>query len=348
MKRLVLFLLLLGLGACTGVSYLWQGAVGQMELLSRARPIAELIEDGETAASLRNQLRLAREIREFASSALTLPDNGTYSRYSDLGRPYVLWNVFATPEFSFRPQETCYPIAGCVAYRGYFEETRARTEAEELRRRGLDVFVGGVPAYSTLGWFDDPLPSTVIHYGELELARLIFHELAHQVVYVKDDTAFNESFAVAVEEEGLARWVAQGGKEGLRERVQRGDKYRAGFRGLLRETRRKLEAVYASPLPEAEKRRVKSDIFSDLQSNYRAMRESWGGFSGYDAWFAREQNNASLLSVGLYADKVPQFKALLARCQGEMSAFFDAVRSLGKLGRVERGELLASPGARCG
>jgi len=346
-KRLVLVLLLPGLAGCAGVSYLWQGAVGQMELLSHARPIAELIEDESTAPQLRDKLRLAQEIRAFAARALALPDNATYARYRDLARPYVLWNVFATPEFSFRPKETCYPVAGCVAYRGYFDEARARTEAEEMRRQGLDAHVGGVPAYSTLGWFDDPLPSTVIHYGELELARLIFHELAHQIVYVKDDTTFNESFAVAVEEEGLARWTAQKGREPLRKSLDRTQTHRTDFRELIRATRRKLEALYASPLPEAAKREAKAAIFSELQADYRAMRERWGGFAGYDAWFGREQNNASLLSVGLYADKVPQFNTLLAHCGGDMAAFFEAARSLGKLGREERDARLAQAHPPC-
>jgi predicted aminopeptidase len=196
-----------GCSAVDTLDFYWQGAAGQMDLITRARPIPEVIEQGGDAA-LAARLDRVRDIRAFASRELGLPDNGSYTKYTELGRPFVLWNVFATPALSLKPRQWCFPVAGCVNYRGYFREDDARAEAVRIRSEGDDVYVSGVPAYSTLGWFDDPVLSSFVRWPDTEVARLIFHELAHQVLYVKDDTAFNESFAVAVEEAGLARWLA--------------------------------------------------------------------------------------------------------------------------------------------
>ena len=185
------------LGSCSTAQYYWQGIAGELDLLDRARPIPSVVESTSDAA-LKQKLEHTIEIREFASKELALPDNGSYRRYTALDRPYVLWNVFATPPLSLEPMQWCFPVAGCVNYRGYFAEGEARAEAAHLSATGDDVYVGGVPAYSTLGYFDDPVLSTIIRYPETEVARLIFHELAHQVAYAKDDTVFNESFAVTV------------------------------------------------------------------------------------------------------------------------------------------------------
>lgn len=345
--RLLILPLLATLGGCAGLSYVWQGLHGQMELLSRARPIDDLIDDAATSATMREKLSLARDIRAFAARQLALPDNGSYTRYSELGRPYLLWNVIATPALSLKPKVTCFPVAGCVAYRGYFSKADAEAFAASQREQGLDVYVAGVPAYSTLGWFDDPLPSTVLHYGELDLARLLFHELAHQVVYVSDDTTFNESFAVAVEEEGLARWVAQRQDEAMRERLARAQVYRAGFRELIARTRTRLAEVYAGAGGEPEKLAAKARILGALPSEYRDLRASWGGFAGYDAWFGREQNNASLASVALYADQVPHFRRLLKACGEEMPRFFGAVRALAGQPHATRNRRLAAEAPSC-
>jgi predicted aminopeptidase len=328
------------------LAYLWQGARGQQELLSRATPIEALIADEHTEPRLRDKLRLASELREFAVSDLALPDNGSYRRYADLKRPYVLWNVFATPAFSLKPVESCFPWVGCVAYRGYFAKADAEAAAAERRALGLDVHVGGVPAYSTLGWFDDPLPSTVIHYHEIDLARLIFHELAHQVVYVKDDTTFNESFAVAVEEAGLARWVVRRDSPALKEELRLAQGRRGDFRALIAKTRRKLEALYAGAAPADRLREDKARIFAELRADHAAQRDgAWGGYRGFDAWFEQEINNATLLSVALYADRVDDFARLLANCAGEWPRFYASVRALAPLAPAERRAGLAE--GRC-
>jgi predicted aminopeptidase len=332
-------------GGCATAGFYWQGLAGQLDLISRARPIAEV---AETTADpvLKARLERAQAIRRFASRELALPDNGSYTRYADLGRPFVLWNVFAAPELSLQARQWCFPVAGCVAYRGYFAEADARAEAARIAATGDDVHIGGVPAYSTLGWLDDPLLSTFIGYRESELARLMFHELAHQVVYVKDDTAFNESFAVAVEEAGLARWLAaQAGRPDAPElaaQVERGDRWRAEFRALVRRTRDRLEAVYAGDAPVAAKREAKAAAFAAMRAEYDRLKAGWGGVPAFDRWFAGGANNAGIVAAGLYADRVPQFRALLAAEGGDLPRFYGRVRSLADLPKAERDAALAA------
>ncbi len=327
------------LGGCSAVEFYWQGIAGQLDLLSRAKPIPEVAESTPDPA-LRDRLLRVQEIRAYASRELALPDNASYTRYADLGRPFVVWNVFATPELSLTPRQWCFPVAGCVAYRGYFAEADARTEAARLAAENLDVHMSGVPAYSTLGYFDDPVLSTFIRYREAEVARLIFHELAHQVVYVKDDSAFNESFAVAVEEEGLARWLV-----GQRDRpdaaqfaadVARVQRLRSEFRLLIRATRSRLEALYASDATEADKRAGKAAEFAMMRNEYERLKAGWDGAAGFDRWFAAGANNAGIAAAGLYTDRVPQFAALLRAEGGDLPRFYGRVKVLAALPKDER------------
>jgi len=335
------------LAGCGQADFLWQGAVGQIELISAARPVDDVL--ASTAdAGLAERLALAREVRAFASRELGLPDNPSYRRYADVGRPFVVWNVFAAPPLSLEPRQWCFPIAGCVNYRGYFGEEEAKAEAARLAARGDDVHVSGVPAYSTLGWFDDPLLSTFIRYPDTALARLVFHELAHQVVYVKDDTSFNEAFATVVEEEGLARWLAaQAGTSryaALAEEAARGKRLREGFRQWAHEARAELAAVYASGASDAEKRRRKTAMFERMRAAYEAAKSGDRGLAGYDRWFAGHDgngpNNASIAAVALYDDKAPAFRALLARVHGDLPAFYGEVRELAGKPKAERDALL--------
>ena len=253
---------------------------------------------GRGDAALAARLEQVQAIRRFASRDLGLPDNGSYTRYADLGRPFVTWNVFATPGLSLEPRRWCFPIAGCVDYRGYFDEAAAKREATRLTAEGDDVYVGGVPAYSTLGWFDDPVLSTFIRWPETEVARLVFHELAHQLLYVKDDTVFNESFATTVEEVGLERWLAAQKNPVLTAQAARADRLRAVFRHLLRTTRAKLAQLYASGLDDAAKLRAKREAFAAMKTAYEAAKAGEPGLAGYDRWFAHSPNNASLAAVG--------------------------------------------------
>jgi predicted aminopeptidase len=284
--------------------------------------------DPDTSAELRERLATAQRIRAFAARELGLPDNGSYTSYADLRRRYVVWNVYAAPVFSVEPRRECFPIVGCASYRGFFSEQDARRYAERLRVAGNDVHIGGVPAYSTLGWFDDPLLSTFILYADAQLARLLFHELAHQVVYARDDTTFNESFAVVVEEEGVRRWLeAEGRMAEL-----------AAFRGVqarkrelaarIEAARQRLAAIYASDATSEEKLRQKAEEFARLRADYGAIVPA-------------EPNNAYLVSVSVYTQLVPEFERLLAQAGGRLPEFYAKVRELASMERSGRGAWLA-------
>lgn len=323
------------LGGCAELAYYAQSVNGQLSLLRARRPLPQVEADPATPPALRERLVLARELRDFASRELGLPDNGSYRSYADLKRPYAVWNVFAAPEFSLTPRRWCYPVAGCAGYRGYFSEAAAQREASALSAQGDDVYLGGVPAYSTLGWFDDPLLNTFIRYPEYELARMIFHELAHQVVYVKGDTAFNESFAVAVELEGVRRWIARSGDAALASDFERAQARRAEVEALVARHGAALEKLYASGLPPADMRAAKAARYAAFSADYANLKSAWGGYAGYDRFFA-SPNNALLAAVQLYTARVPQFSALLAQHGGDLPAFFADVRALARLDKAAR------------
>lgn len=330
---------------CATLSYYSQAVGGHLDVMRRAEPVGDAIASGTTPAPTRAKLERAMAIRDYASSALGLPDNGSYRRYADLGRPYVVWNVFAAPELEVRAEESCFPIAGCVTYRGYYSREDAEAAAAALRARGFDVFVGGVPAYSTLGWFDDPLLNTFIGYPDPELARLLFHELAHQVAYVKGDTTFNESFAVAVEEEGVRRWLAARGTPEDERRYRERQAVRAQFVDLVARYRERLAKLYAEPLPEADKRAGKARLFAGMKAEYAELKRGWGGFAGYDAYIA-DANNAFLASIATYNELVPAFRALLAREGGDLPRFYAAVKALADLPGPQREAELAALATR--
>ena len=330
-------------GGCVQFDYYLQAAKGQMALLSDARPIDDWLADPEVSTKLKARLAKVREIRRYAARELDLPDNDSYKNYADLKRPYVLWNVVATPALSMKPESWCFPIAGCVNYRGYYNKQEAMAYAAMLRSTGLDVQVAGVAAYSTLGWFNDPVLSTFIQYPDGELARLVFHELAHQVAYAKGDTQFNESFATAVEEIGVERWMATQANEETRQKYREFDGRKRAFLDLLVDYRHRLESNYARPISDAEKRAEKIRIFSDLQNDYQQLKRSWGGYTGYDRWFAELLSNAHLALVATYHDDVPAFRELLTE-QKSLNNFYRAVKALAALDattrRLQMGQLL--------
>ncbi|HMV52778.1 MAG TPA: aminopeptidase [Rhodocyclaceae bacterium] len=330
------------LGACGTPGYYLQAAGGQLEILRLSRPLDDARIDPATPDTLRDKLARAAAIRDFASRELGLPDNGSYRKYADLGRPYVVWNVFATDELSIEPREWCFPIAGCVSYRGYFAEADAEAFAAALRAQGNDVHVAGIAAYSTLGWFDDPLLNTFMHYPEIELARLIFHELAHQRVYAAGDSEFNESFAMAVEVAGVRRWLAREGSDAQRAAFASAQRRRDDFASLVLKYRDALDAAFRGDADAAHKRAEKARILSELQAEYRALRDGvWGGYSGYDRWFGQEINNAVLASIGLYHQRVPAFEALLAAEGGDLPRFYEHVAQLARLSKDRRDAELA-------
>ncbi|MDQ2989148.1 MAG: aminopeptidase [Pseudomonadota bacterium] len=339
MKRIKLLLAAsaaaLLLAGCSTLNYYSQAAQGQLSLVSESRPIDDWLSDPGTTPKLRMRLATARQIRLYAVQQLGLPDNKSYMNYTALDRQYVVWNVVATPELSLKPLQWCFPVAGCVNYRGYYGKEDAQDYARELRTAGNDVQVGGVTAYSTLGWFNDPLISTFINYPDAELARLIFHELAHQVVYVAGDSQFNESFASAVEEAGVERWLEKFGNPAMRENYVKYTARKQQFLQLLLGCRRALEQNYASHASEQEKRANKARLFRQLQDDYALLKQSWGGYAGYDRFFAEPLSNAHLASIATYNDFVPAFRALLAR-EHSFGGFYAAVRRIADLERDER------------
>lgn len=323
------------ISGCAQMGYYVQAAEGQMALISKAKPIDDWLADPAASGALKNRLQAVKQMRRYAADELGLPDNRTFKSYADLKRPYVLWNVVATPELSLDPLKWCFPVAGCVNYRGYYDKSHAQEFAQELRREGLDVQVSGVPAYSTLGWFSDPVLSTFIGYPEPELARLIFHELAHQTVYAAGDSKFNEAFATSVEEAGVERWLAAYGNDEMRTKYAEHEARQKAFLQLLLKARGELEDVYASSAADAEKRSHKQAIFAAMQDDYRKLKESWGGYAGYDHWFAEPLTNAHLALIATYYDFVPGFRALLAR-EKSFPRFYKAARELAKLDKEER------------
>ncbi|RMN40646.1 putative aminopeptidase [Pseudomonas syringae pv. apii] len=317
------------LAGCSSVSYYGQLAQGQWQLLQAREPVEKIIADPTRDAGLREHLARSQLARRFASEHLHLPDNKSYRLYADLGRPYVVWNVFATDEFSLEPVTHCFPIAGCVAYRGYYSPGGARGEAALQRQAGKDVYLSGVEAYSTLGWFDDPILSSMLGWGDERLATLIFHELAHQRFYVKDDTEFNESYASFVEQEGTRQWRAARGlpPESVSQSARRDQ-----FIRLVLETRERLKTLYRQPLSAEVMRARKAAEFERLRRNYRQMRdEQWAGDKRFDGWVNGPMNNAKLLPFGLYDQWVPAFAALFRQVNGDWPAFYQAVEKLGGL-----------------
>lgn len=337
--RLVPVLAAFLLNGCSSIGYYGQLAEGQWQLLRARQPVAQLLDDPSLGDPLRQRLEHAEQARQFASERLKLPDNRSYRVYADLGRPYVVWNVFATPELSLQPVTHCFPIAGCVAYRGYYRQGAARGAAALMCQEGMDVYVGGVEAYSTLGWFDDPILSSMVAWGDERLAAVIFHELAHQRVYVQDDTEFNESFATFVEQEGSRQWRVARGLPAIRDDAAR---QREQFVRLVLDSRSRLQAIYAGPLNEAGKRAAKQAEFERLRREYRQLRDGpWKGDGRYDAWMYGPMNNAKLLPFGLYDQWVPAFAVLFRDVKGDWGEFYRQVEALGRMSASARKAELA-------
>lgn len=340
LKPLAGLVTLLLLSGCANLGYYAQAIEGHFQLMHSTRPIDEILHDPGTEPGLREKLEKASTIREFASQELALPDNRSYRSYADLGRPYVVWNVFAAKEFSVKPEEWCLLFVGCINYRGYYSRAAAERFARNLRQHGLETYVGSVPAYSTLGYFNDPVLNTFLRLGDEETARIIFHELAHQVVFIADDSTFNESFATTVENEGMRRWLAHYGNAGQQRELDLWQQRKSQFLKLITDYRDRLDALYARPLPATEKRHAKAELLNDLKQAYWQMRADWGNARNYDAFFEEELNNAKLGSVSLYTALVPNFQALLAATGYDLPAFYREVAALARLSKEDRSAAL--------
>lgn len=341
--RFLVFILIsstLALSSCSTLHYYTQSIQGQLSILYNREDIDQLLKSQQTNTFLKTKLQQVKTIRQFASQSLQLPDNKSYLYYTDLHRPYVVWNVFAAPEFSLKPYTWCYPIVGCVSYRGYFKENDAHSLAQQLSDQGNDVYVTGIAAYSTLGWFDDPLLSSMIRWRERALAGLIFHELSHQVVYISNETAFNEAFASAVERIGSLQWLIENHQA---EDVQRYLGYlnaQNDFRNLLNKTRIKLSVLYESNVSAEDKRNRKAAIITEMKSDYAVLKQTWPSGIHFDLWFKTTVNNARFTSSMTYLQKIPAFYALFLEENGDWLRFFKRIKRMEKVDQKTRNRLI--------
>lgn len=329
LRILISLLLMFLLSGCETLAYYAQAVGGQVSLMSRARPVEDLLADPQTPQDLRARLLLAREIRAYAVKELKLPDNPSYRSYADIGRPYAVWNVVAAPEFSLEALQSCFPVAGCVSYRGFFAQEDAERYAAGLRAQGNDVRVYGVAAYSTLGKFDDPLLSSFVRFPDAALARLMFHELAHHVAYVKDDSTFNESFAVAVEREGLRRWLAATGRTEAQKELLAAQEKNKAFISEIEQTRARLRVLYRQRIaPEAMRERKRAEL-DGLKAK----------LAGYERFKNLVPNNAFLASFATYTDLVPTYEHMLREEGGDLERFYARVKKYAASPPDERGPL---------
>jgi predicted aminopeptidase len=332
---LITILLSLSMG-CSSVGYYSQAISGHLKLMRARQPVAGLLASNDTDAELREKLQTLVDARQFAVEQLHLPQNDSYSTYAETGRRYVTWNVIAAAEFSVQARTWCFPVAGCVNYRGYFAEADAESYADGLKSEDYDVTIGGSAAYSTLGWFDDPLLDTMLRGGDIRYVATLFHELSHQLLYIKDDSNYNEAFASFVEQEGMRIWLRDRGE------MQRIDKYNTRlqrseqFAGLLRSTRAELQTLYSKDMPAEGKRLAKAQVFKGMRVRYEKLKKSWQGYAGYDSWFARPLNNARLVSVSTYRRYIPAFSAMFRETGEDLEAFYTLAKSIAELPADER------------
>ncbi len=320
------------LAGCYGL----QAAAGELTLLARRRPVAVVIADRATPPALRARLVRVAAMRDFASHELGLPDNASYRGYVDVGREAVVWNVFAAAEFSVEPRRWCFPVVGCVEYRGYFSAARAQRYAAALHRQGDDVVVRGAAAYSTLGFFADPVLSTMLRWSDAELAGIMFHELTHQLVYVPGDAPFNEALANLVEQEGVRRWLGAQGRAEELAAWQRSREREVAVSGLFLDARRRLAALYVPGADPAALRAAKARVFDDVRAAYRQLRAAWGGYAGYDATFAADLNNATLVPVATYEGCLPGLRREFEALHGDLPAFYARTRALAAMPAAAR------------
>jgi len=328
MARLLILLAVLALGGCSNLSYYVQSVRGQLGLVGASRPLEAVLADTDTAESVRRHLQQLPALRQFAFGELALPETDSYSLYADVRREALVWNVVAAPVDSLRPREWCYPVVGCAAYRGYFSRQDAVAYAAELTDGGWDSAVEPVPAYSTLGWFSDPLPSTVIEWPLTDIAGLLFHELAHEALYLPGDSSFNEAYATVVEDEGIRRWLQRHGSDEERRTHALGQQRREAFLRLVGLIREQLAELYAADVEHDLLLERKLAIFHELRDGYALLKDSWGGYSGYDRWFARPLNNAHFASINTYHALEPAFWGILLRANGDMAAFHARCREI--------------------
>ncbi len=340
LRFLLLATVLLHGSGCASFSYYLDVVNGHANVINQQRPVTEVLNDPQTSEELRQALINIQQARDFAVTELHLPDNDSYRYYADIQRKYATWNVVATPRLSVQAKQWCFLFAGCLNYRGFFSEQDAEEYAEKLQRQDYDIYVAGSRAYSTLGWFDDPLLNTMMYRSEASRVGVVFHELAHQKIYISDDSAFNEGFAVFLQQEGVRRWFRYRQQEKAYRDYLKTNRRRQQFNQLLLQTRQKLAEVYASDLDTAAKLQRKQQLFDQLKKDYQIFKQKWQGYDGYDAWMRQDLNNAHLALVATYHQQVNRFARLLAYHRGDLENFYASVRRLGNLTRQQRKQRL--------
>ena len=336
-----------GLMAGCSIGYYSQAVGGHLKLMRSREPIADVLASEDTDPELKEKLQTLLDARVFAYEGLGLPENDSYSTYAATGREAVTWNVVAVPEFSMRAYTWCFPVAGCVSYRGYFDKADAESYAAKFREDGFDVTVGGASAYSTLGWFDDPVLDTMLRGSDVRYVSTLFHELAHQVLYIKDDSSFNEAFASFVEQESFREWLRNNGEE---DRIEGYDAYlqrNSEFADLLEVTRNELLELYEEPDLDDDTRRMrKVEVFEGMQTRYQDLKTSWDGYTGYDRWFSRDLNNAHLLGVSTYRRLIPAFAAMFEESDSDLPAFYERAKEVAAMPTDARNALMDEYGER--
>jgi predicted aminopeptidase len=341
MRRALLLILPLALSGCGSFGYYGQSVRGQLGVMAASRPVEDVIADPRTPDTVRGQLQVLPELRRFAVEELALPETDSYRLYADVRREALVWNVVATPWDSLTPRKWCYPVLGCAAYRGYFNKQAAHDYAAALAGEGWDTAVEPIPAYSTLGWFSDPLPSTIIDWPLPDIAGLLFHELAHEALYVKGDSAFNESYATVVEKEGVRRWLVSHGDAKQRGERRLQERRRLEFLRLIEQTLQRLADLFALDAERGESLARKRAVFQLLQEEYAELKQAWGGYAGYDRWMNRPLNNAHLASINTYHALEPAFRRILNQLDGDMSAFHAACAEIGSTPATERSVIMS-------
>lgn len=340
MLKLLFAISLLLLTACADIGYYWHSTKGHLSIMNQRVDITAMLEDSDLDTELRSRLLLVQQIRAFSIEALALPDNGSYTNYAKLDRPYVLKNLFAAPEFSTRLLSWCYPIAGCASYRGYYDEDLLAEFVANLEEDSTDIYIGKVPAYSTLGWFDDPVLSSFIHWPDARLAGLIFHELTHQRLYVDSDTQFNESLASAVQQMGTERWLKSKQKTSEIEQYRRSLLYSQAVIESIEQTRSELDRLYQTDQPPEIKREKKQSILDNAVEHHATLAKSFDKKTGYTHWFASGLNNAKLASISAYNTHVPAFIHIMNAQKSDFEKFFHTVETISKLPRPKRDSCL--------
>ncbi len=326
---------ILSLTGCDTMSYYSQGIQGHFDLVSRVKPIEHVIENSNTPEKTRQQLTRALKARQFAIHTLKLPDNDSYKGYADLERNNVTWNVVATQELSMQPYQSCFPITGCLSYRGYFSEDKAKQFADKLKQEGYEIHIGGSSAYSTLGWFKDPIVSPMLRHGDIQLAQTLFHELAHQRLYIKDDSDFNEAFATTVGQQGVREWLTQTDSKALPQYNKNLSRY-SQFLKLLSETAGDLKELYSTKLNDETKREKKKRLIAALRTNYQGFKKRHPDYTHFDGWFEKPINNPRLAMVSVYHELVPDFDRWLKACDNDFPRFYSAIEGISKMPKEQR------------